>query len=250
MKLLLSFVVILSVLLLSTVAFSQVPYKKILLVSDIDDTIKISHVLAPERAGLRILDAKVPFTGMAQLYQLLSRQTGVQVVYLSNAPAEIAQIPLFEVAHTRFLNENKFPNGRLLLRDDITDQNHKIRMLRALYNQEKPDVFILIGDNGEKDVQIYHQFQSEVDAKTKTVTFIHQIYGTEEGSIFDRILKGQITSAEVGQKIFPEQFGYVTPIEISLELASEGLLAESSKQWMLNNILPYILKQQSSIFSD
>lgn len=230
----------LSIVLFSFVAQSA---PKVILVSDIDDTIKVSHVLNQVGKVTRALDQTTPFLGMAQIYQLIVNENPqtTKVVYLSNAPESVAGIPALRFSHQGLLDRNHFPNGELVLREDMFDQSHKIRTLRELIQKEMPDVLILVGDNGEKDVDVYHQATQEFAylTKMKVVTFIHQLYGSKESSFLPDFLK------ETGRLPYAEQMGYVTPIEISLKLNDLGLLKQNSVDWMIENVAPVIVAEQS-----
>ena len=244
MRILVSLVLIVAVTVISNIAFSA-ESKKILLVSDVDDTLKMSNVLNKGGAVKQVLNITAVFTGMSQLYQLIVNQykQDVKVVYLSNAIDGYAGISPIRDLHQNFLSYNKFPEGPLLLRSDIRDKNHKIRELRRLQATENPDVMILFGDNGERDAEIYHQFALENKTKNiKIVSFIHQVYSSVKVSAVDSIL-GTTLFSEVGKKISPEQFGYVTAIEPALELNKQGLLADVYKNWMVTKIAPYIVRQ-------
>ena len=216
--------------------------EKVLLISDIDDTIKVSHVLNKVAAVSRAADITTPFTGMAQLYQLIQNAQGghMKIVYLSNAPEKVAGIPALKISHQKFLNFNHFPEGELDLRDDIFDQNHKINEIRRLIKSEKPDVVIMIGDNGERDAEIYHQAVVEYAGQgIQMVTFIHQLY-SEKGSW----LKPDFLD-ELGKKLFSEQVGFVTPIEVALELKQQDLLDQAGVDWMIAQVSPYIEIEES-----
>jgi hypothetical protein len=212
--------------------------KKVLLVSDIDDTLKMSHVLSKISAVKNAPNITAAFSGMSQLYRLLSNQyhADLKIVYLSNAIEQISGIPALKILHQNFLDYNKFPSGDLNLRQNIGDQNHKIDELRLLIKSERPDAVILVGDNGERDSAIYHQLILENQASgIHFVTFIHQLYSSKS--------TGFHFFAETGTTIAPEQFGYVTPIEIALQLNQEQLLSNTNTQWMLDNMLPFIVRQ-------
>lgn len=242
MKVLSSFALIIVVSLLSSLAFSA-QTKKVLLVSDVDDTIKISHVLSDPGKISQAPNVTAVFTGMSQLYNLIQWQYGAKVIYLSNAPDGYDGISPIRFLHQTFLEYNKFPAGELLLRQELADQNHKITQLRRLLAEEKPDLMILFGDNGEKDSEVYHQFTEESKNKgVQVVSFIHQLYSSKQKMILSRIFEGHLF-AEVGKKIFAEQVGYVTPVEVALELHQKGLLSESSTKWMVDRIAPYIVNQ-------
>ena len=87
----------------------------------------------------------------------------------------------------------------------------------------------------------YEQIKNEyAESKIKKiVTFIHQIYSSENSSFVPDFLE------ERGHAIFPGQNGYATPIEISLQLNEMGLFATSSVDWMIKNIAPRIANESS-----
>lgn len=225
--------------LISSVTWAQA--QKVLLVSDIDDTIKVSHVLNPFGKIARAVDVTTPFLGMSQLYQLIVNQnpTSTKVVYISNAPEELAGIPAASITHQLFLDYNHFPKGELILREDLRDMTHKIRALRELIEKEMPDVLILVGDNGEKDVDVYLQATQEYAylRDMKVVTFIHQLYSSSGLVLLPDRLQA------VGQKLYANQIGYVTPVEIALKLNELGLLAEDKLDWMVSSIAPLIVQE-------
>lgn len=219
--------------------FSAQVFSRTLIISDIDDTIKVSHVLSLVGKTSRASDITTPFAGMAQLYRLILNQNiqDSRIVYLSNAPQKIAGIPALEYSHKTFLSYNEFPYGEVELRESLSDQNHKIKQIRMLIEQQKPDLVILIGDNGERDPEVYHQAYNEYSARTKIVSFIHQMYSSQKPMYTPNFL------AKIGSKIYEEQIGFVTPIEIALELKQQNLLDQKSYEWMIQNVAPYIIKE-------
>lgn len=227
------------VLTLIPLLFSIQTYSKTLVISDIDDTIKVSHILSTSGKLSRAADVTTPFTGMAQLFRLILNQdfSQAKIVYLSNAPKEVAGIPALELSHRTFLSFNKFPVGEIDLRADIFDKNHKVTEIRRLINLERPDLLILVGDNGERDASIYHQIFLEYAHQIKITTFIHQLYALKAPFYKPDFL------AEIGVDIYPEQIGFVTPIEIAVELNQKNLLDQKSLDWMIKNISPYIVKE-------
>lgn len=215
--------------------------KKVLLISDIDDTIKVSHVLSKMSAVSRAADITTPFTGMSQLYQLIVNENPdtTKVVYLSNAPAEIAGIPAIKFSHENFLKFNNFPTGEVDLKASIFEENHKIKEIRRLINEQMPDLVILVGDNGERDMEFYHQAVKDYASfsEIKMISFIHQLYDTKAPFYLPNYF------AEIGKEIYPEQTGFVTPIEIALELQKQGELSQESVDWMIENVSPYIVAE-------
>ncbi|MBC7419296.1 MAG: DUF2183 domain-containing protein [Bdellovibrio sp.] len=236
-----SLIMIVGISLASTLVFAGTN-KKVLLITDIDDTIKVSHVLSTTGKVSRAADITTPFTGMSQLLQwiIIMNPLSTKMVYLSNAPEEIAGVPAIKFSHQSFLEYNSFPKGDLLLREDWANENHKIETIRNLIDSEMPEIVILIGDNGERDAEIYHQAVVEYgNLGIQIIPFIHQLYATEIPFYIPDVL------AEVGKPIFAEQFGFVTPIEIAVELNKQNVLSAAGLQWMIQEVAPYIVDESS-----
>lgn len=213
---------------------------KVLVISDVDDTLKVSHILNPIRATARVANFSAHFTGMSELFQLLQQQpqTMTRFIYLSNAPADIAGYATLLNAHQRFLRHHNFPVGTLSLRDDLFDRNHKITEIRKLVSSEKPDAVIFLGDNGERDTEIYETAVLEFQGRgTKFITFIHQLYKVKPA------FSDGLFFAEIGKELRPGQVGFVTAVEIALELEKQGMLNTQSLQWIIDNLAPYIARE-------
>ncbi|MDT0209346.1 phosphatase domain-containing protein [Curtobacterium sp. BRD11] len=134
-------------------------------VCDIDDTVWVTGMSNPLAAARRTFFGRsatrkaVP--GMAELVQDVVRGRGQPtVVYVSNGPWNFAGIA------SRFLQRNGFPAGTLLMTDwGITPthwfrdgKEHKRSSLLRL-REDLPDVsWVLIGDDGEHDPELYSAF--------------------------------------------------------------------------------------------
>jgi phosphatidate phosphatase APP1 len=141
-------------------------------VSDIDDTIidsGIAHgLLATVRTAL-LLDAstRVPLEGAPALYRAMARDAdGPErpFVYLSTSPWNLARFL------QRFLEQHRFPDGPLLLTDwgpgaggllRVGTQQHKLTALRQLAELLPRPRFVLVGDSGQQDADIYRTFALE-----------------------------------------------------------------------------------------
>jgi phosphatidate phosphatase APP1 len=125
------------------------------ILSDVDDTILQTGV---QRVGRMVLQTitgsaltRTPFEGAAELYRDLAADVN-PVFYISSSPWNLHA---FLVA---FLRHHGFPLGPVLLRDLLgtwagREQKHdRIREVLDLH----PDLpFVLVGDSGEHDAQIY-----------------------------------------------------------------------------------------------
>ena len=162
------------------------PGKRIGVVSDIDDTVVVTHLPRPLLAAwnsfVLMEHARRPVNGMADLLQrITAADPNAPVVYLSTGAWNVA--PTVQ----RFLARHGFPPGPLLLSDwgpthtgwFRSGRDHKASVLRRL-NDELPDVhWILVGDDGQHDPEIYSDFASERPHAVKGVA-IRQLTPVEQ----------------------------------------------------------------------
>ncbi len=134
-------------------------------VSDVDDTVMITKLPKPFVAAwnsfVRHEQARVPTPGMAVFIdRLVSEHPGCPVVYLSTGAWNVAP------TLTRFLSRNLYPMGPLLLTDwgptvdrwFRSGREHKERELRRLAVEFPEMRWLLIGDDGQHDEALYHEF--------------------------------------------------------------------------------------------
>jgi phosphatidate phosphatase APP1 len=139
------------------------PARGVFVVSDIDDTIKLSSVR--DKKTLLFNTFLEPFRavpGMAAWYREMAGQEGVFFHYLSASPLEL------HPALSGFLEEQRFPPGVLHLRESTSwrtllasqEDNiaHKTAVLDRLAAAFPEREFILVGDSGESDPEIYARF--------------------------------------------------------------------------------------------
>ncbi len=124
------------------------------ILSDIDDTIVYTHVLSKWRmlASLALSNARTrkPFKGVGAFYRAL--HAGVNpVFYVSKSPWNL-YAPLVE-----YLDVQRLPLGPLVLRDFALrmNRNHKAEAIEAILQTYPRLGFVLIGDSGEQDPEIY-----------------------------------------------------------------------------------------------
>uniref|UniRef100_UPI0028EC1491 App1 family protein n=1 Tax=uncultured Cellulomonas sp. TaxID=189682 RepID=UPI0028EC1491 len=132
------------------------------IVSDIDDTVMVTRLPRPFVAAWNVFmrheSAREAVPGMARLYaELRAGDQDVPVVYLSTGAWNAAP------TLARFLRRHRYPAGPLLLTDwgptnagwFRSGPAHKVAQLRRLF-AELPDVqWVLVGDDGQRDPQIY-----------------------------------------------------------------------------------------------
>ena len=136
-------------------------------ISDIDDTIVSTQVANRLRMILTVAlsnaRTRKPFRGVAALYRAL--HAGVNpFFYVSKSPWNL-YAPLVE-----YLEVQGLPRGPLLLRDFglSSHKNHKTEAIEDILATYPGLEFILIGDSGEQDPEIYsgivHRFPGRIRA--------------------------------------------------------------------------------------
>ena len=141
------------------------PDARIGLVSDIDDTVVVTSLPRPLLAAWNsfVIDehARTPTPGMAVLLRRVAElEPKAPVLYLSTGAWNVAQ------TLTRFLGRNLYPLGALLLtswgptkdRWFRSGQEHKKTQLERLAEQFPDIKWILVGDDGQHDPEIYADF--------------------------------------------------------------------------------------------
>ena len=134
-------------------------------VCDIDDTVWITGIRHPLRAAWRTFvgngSTRRPVEGMAALLsRLVEDSPNAPVIYLSNGPWNLAG-PI-----TDFLDRQGFPAGAILLTDwgispralFRSGKAHKRGSLEQLAAELPAVDWVLIGDDGEHDPEIYRDF--------------------------------------------------------------------------------------------
>jgi len=146
------------------------------IISDVDDTVMVTALPRPFLAAWNtfVLDehARVPTPGMSVLLERLSAaHPGAPVIYLSTGAWNVAP------TLTRFLSRNLFPAGPLLLTDwgpthdrlFRSGREHKRTSLERL-SEEFPGLkWLLIGDDGQHDEDLYGEFTVAHPEKVEAV---------------------------------------------------------------------------------
>jgi phosphatidate phosphatase APP1 len=145
-------------------------------VSDIDDTVMVTALPRPLLAAWHTFvvneHARATTPGMPVLYERLSsRYPGGPFVYLSTGAWNVAP------TLTRFLSRNLYPAGALLLTDwgptavswFRSGRAHKRSSLERLANEFPQIKWLLVGDDGQHDESIYHDFVAQHPDKVAAV---------------------------------------------------------------------------------
>jgi phosphatidate phosphatase APP1 len=178
-------------------------------ISDLDDTVvrssatnvlKMAWIVVRNNAHTRL-----PFDGVAAFYRALQRGEDAAsynpIFYVSSSPWNI-----YDVLED-FLDVHGVPHGPLFLKDWSPTvlgkhQDHKLGVIRRLLHTYEDLPFVLIGDSGEEDPEIYLQTirehpgriravyirdvtSDERDAEVRTMVDEARDLGTEMVPVFD-----------------------------------------------------------------
>jgi hypothetical protein len=161
----------------------------VIVISDIDDTIKITQVL-DRKATLRntFMEPFRPVPGMADMYHGWAKNAGAQFCYVSASPWQLYS-PLAD-----FIRSNGFPAGVFYLKSfrwkDETlfnlfegPEKYKPGVIGPLMKQFPNRKFVFVGDSGERDPEIYGALAREHPQQVAKI-FIRDV--TKEGPDADR----------------------------------------------------------------
>ena len=195
---------------------------EIVLISDIDDTLKRTHVLGNFSGGLSFDN---DFTGLNTLYNTLICRKNLSVVGLekdcfnSVDEREIKRTGTYYVTGAPsflnywgriFLKKNKFPEGNFYYKPDWEDSTYsfKVETIEEIlkgYDDEVVEV-VLIGDNGEKDPAVFEAISQQFqNSKFKITTYIHLVYA------YSGLYKETGVKPKAGQKM------YLTAVDLALD---------------------------------
>ena len=170
---------------------------KVIVVSDVDDTVMHTGATSLLKATINTMlhnaHSRVAFAGVAAFYQALhhgpsqgGRITAASAASAASAAREAEGVnPFFYLTSSMwniydvmrvFFEVNGIPQGPILMRDlglsptkliKGTHEEHKlarVRELMALYPQHR---FVLIGDTGQHDAEIYRDAVAELAEKSE-----------------------------------------------------------------------------------
>ncbi|HIO93019.1 MAG TPA: DUF2183 domain-containing protein [Leucothrix mucor] len=159
-----------------------IPSTGLSIISDIDDTIKISEVLDTKKLLKNVFVKPYVITsGMPELYQQL-KEKGAYFHYVSSSPWQI-------YPSLKDFMERYYPKGTIVLRylrlkDSSflsflrSSQEYKIEKVAAIVKRYPKHRFILIGDSGEHDPEIYAKIYQQFPANIKSI-WIRYVAGSD-----------------------------------------------------------------------
>jgi phosphatidate phosphatase APP1 len=151
-------------------------------VSDLDDTVIRSNVPNLIKLLFNTLfknaHTRLPFAGVAEFYQALqkgTKNTFNPIYYVSNSPHNLYDLI------SDFFKIRGIPEGPIFLRDFgltkrymVANKNHKKEQITRLLDLHPELPFILIGDSGEHDPELYAEIVREYP-KRIAATYIRDV---------------------------------------------------------------------------
>jgi phosphatidate phosphatase APP1 len=194
-------------------SFKIIGEKGFSIISDIDDTIKESNVLDKKELVKNTFIRKFrPVNGMSDLYRKFGKKD-VSFHYVSGSPWQLYP------AINKFLSDEQFPGGAVELKlfrvkdksaiNFITaDQlEYKVNSIKTIINRFPKRKFILIGDSGEKDPEVYSEIADQYKDKIRFI-FIRDVGLIEENSSRRKSVIGKAGNVKV---IIFKEAGELTP---------------------------------------
>ena len=194
-----------NLILVASLLLSFGIHANVVVVSDIDDTVKVAHVRDFKGLIRNAFKVNNRFLGMSDLLRSLQDDNEAEIIYLTNAPKKI-----MKWSHTTLLKNGNFPGDKVYFRDDLSSDEHKTKTLRKIIEDKRPTKMILFGDNGEKDIYFYETIKNEYPSIDFTI-FIRTVYNLDKD-----------------HTPLPGQFPYVTPFEVANTLDKLGLINQES----------------------
>jgi len=173
---------------------------RFLVVSDFDDTLKISHTTSRLRTVFRGLFAKQAYAGMSELFQEWTSDH--PFVILSSSPKMI------EGKIGRFLDRHGFPAREIWLRDWVKQKDirhYKNSALKKIEARKEPS-FIFVGDDAEYDPEVFTAFRDRNPDRTLAI-YIRRMRGRPlpDGVIaFHSALEIALAELEAGRFKIPQ----------------------------------------------
>lgn len=145
------------------------------IISDIDDTIMVTNatrMLSMMRLTfLHSPASRLPFAGVNTFYQALAQGGSVPrpLFYVSSSPWN-----LYDFLE-EFMELNKIPSGTLFLRDfglhslKASHHDHKTRYINQIMDSYPQLSFILIGDSGQHDPEVYSEILNQRPQQVKAI---------------------------------------------------------------------------------
>jgi phosphatidate phosphatase APP1 len=179
-------------------------------ISDLDDTVVRSRATNLFKVVpitlLNNAHTRLPFKGVDSFYRALHQGGGGEhfnpIFYLSSSPWNLYDLLV------DFLDVHGLPAGPLFLKDwsptSIQDRDkHKLGVIRTLLATYPELPFVLVGDSGEKDPEIYHKVVREHPGRIHAI-YIRGVHTAKERDTAVRAIIHEVRSLDVEMLLVPD----------------------------------------------
>jgi hypothetical protein len=150
------FLVLASLLSLSTYFTASVEAKEVVIISDLDETLRMANIEKKVKAASKLIVGVKPYEGLVSIFQDLKKSnTQISFYYLSNSYP-------FLYSGKNWTKKYGLPQGVVLQRSlkDKSD-SFKPRKLKEIAAKHPGASLLLFGDNVEHDPKFYSDFLNE-----------------------------------------------------------------------------------------
>jgi len=208
---------------------TSVSQAKVLVITDIDDTIRLIHREANlAQQALNASDLGLAFRGMQPILKFLD-QSGADIYYVT------AAVPPIDELSEMFLEANRFPQDENFYNKSWLENtySYKVSTIQYLIVKYQPETIILIGDNGEMDVKAYETISQKFD---NVYSFIHKLYEGGDSAPVPQHHYTYLTGADLAVQM--ENLGFLSADQTASVLSGIQKDLESNDNYVLNLVLP------------
>ncbi|KAF5384098.1 hypothetical protein D9615_003347 [Tricholomella constricta] len=159
-------------------------------ISDIDDTVKISNVLDKlALAKSTLLDDPVPVAGMPELYASLSKSLNdPQFIYVSGSPFQLYPFlnNFIDSAYSASKGPIYLQNLTLIDIEGLLDfansdgvQEYKVSMIDRIHGMYPNKKFLAVGDSTQKDPETYAEAFKKFGGEFMACSWIRRVEGAD-----------------------------------------------------------------------
>lgn len=189
-----------------------------IIVSDLDDTVKVTHVCSRNNMAFNAMASKLAFSGMPALYHSLLGENhhAGRLMFLSGSPSFLSDKIHDFLEHAHFFRYTLTLRGvKEVFKAPLSD--FKMKKMKELYGASKGNSFILIGDDTQNDPEIYIDFSARTKKRNKVLAiYIRKI---------------------TGRDLPKSSTGFVTAYDIALREFKAGRLSETKAADVGNIVL-------------
>ena len=172
-------------------------------ISDMDDTVLQTNAASILQMAKNVLfgnaRTRLPFKGVAAFYQALQEEKGEPanpLYYVSSSPWNLYDLLM------EFFQLQKIPIGPLLLKDwginefealPYRHRTHKLNSIRQIMDLVTDLPFILIGDSGQKDPEIYHEILAHYPKRILAIYIRNVSAGIKRAAAIRELAKRVVT---------------------------------------------------------